>query len=702
MKGFEQRIPIWQKALTAVLVVLSVSSVCLFAKTYSRLDTSMQRERVASITQLGTLISDKVLLLQESYIDVTMQLASALTNSEAKTLSDVRKLFEYHPNLMLVTAGGGYRMLDGTRPILDHVKLDRNMEDGRHVQSSFHTIYGQGDYWMFSAPVEGIVIDQEEIIGLVNLIAAEQYEEVAAVSLYNELGASYVVDSSGAILMRPVQTEMNGIFNGYNLLNILNKEKVPESTCAVLKDALRDGGESQFTATIQNVIWLIQSVPLETGLSIVITVPISMTAHDTLSGMRNAIISIAILIGSLSALLLSWLLHFYRKNQENELSQAKMKAKNDFLDKMSHDIRTPLNAIIGMHELALRSIDDKEAVRDSLKKAKRSSQYLVSIINDVLDMSRIENGKMQVSRSQFHMEELLTQIEQMESIPAQEKGITLSVQLKSEIERDFIGDPVRICQCLVNLISNAIKFTPDGGQVTLTYASRQLEDSRCLVDFTVSDTGIGMSREFQERIFNPFEQEESSLTSIYVGSGLGLAIVKHLVSLMGGEISVESVQGKGSVFTVSIPFNTVPKKSRKDGTYTDEELLKAIAGKRVLLVEDNEINREIMCELLHMLGLTVVQAENGRKAVDLFAESTPGSYALVLMDIKMPVMGGLEATKQIRKLGHADSQTIPIVALSANAYQEDREKSIQAGMQAHLAKPIEINEIKKVLKEYIS
>lgn len=702
MKGFEQRIPIWQKALTAVLVVLSVSSVCLFAKTYSRLDTSMQRERVASITQLGTLISDKVLLLQESYIDVTMQLASALTNSEAKTLSDVRKLFEYHPNLMLVTAGGGYRMLDGTRPILDHVKLDRNMEDGRHVQSSFHTIYGQGDYWMFSAPVEGIVIDQEEIIGLVNLIAAEQYEEVAAVSLYNELGASYVVDSSGAILMRPVQTEMNGIFNGYNLLNILNKEKVPESTCAVLKDALRDGGESQFTATIQNVIWLIQSVPLETGLSIVITVPISMTAHDTLSGMRNAIISIAILIGSLSALLLSWLLHFYRKNQENELSQAKMKAKNDFLDKMSHDIRTPLNAIIGMHELALRSIDDKEAVRDSLKKAKRSSQYLVSIINDVLDMSRIENGKMQVSRSQFHMEELLTQIEQMESIPAQEKGITLSVQLKSEIERDFIGDPVRICQCLVNLISNAIKFTPDGGQVTLTYASRQLEDSRCLVDFTVSDTGIGMSREFQERIFNPFEQEESSLTSIYVGSGLGLAIVKHLVSLMGGEISVESVQGKGSVFTVSIPFNTVPKKSQKDGTYTDEELLKAIAGKRVLLVEDNEINREIMCELLHMLGLTVVQAENGKKAVDLFAESTPGSYALVLMDIKMPVMGGLEATKQIRKLGHADSQTIPIVALSANAYQEDREKSIQAGMQAHLAKPIEINEIKKVLKEYIS
>lgn len=702
MKGFEQRIPIWQKALTAVLVVLSVSSVCLFAKTYSRLDTSMQRERVASITQLGTLISDKVLLLQESYIDVTMQLASALTNSEAETLSDVRKLFEYHPNLMLVTAGGGYRMLDGTRPILDHVKLDRNMEDGRHVQSSFHTIYGQGDYWMFSAPVEGIVIDQEEIIGLVNLIAAEQYEEVAAVSLYNELGASYVVDSSGAILMRPVQTEMNGIFNGYNLLNILNKEKVPESTCAVLKDALRDGGESQFTATIQNVIWLIQSVPLETGLSIVITVPISMTAHDTLSGMRNAIISIAILIGSLSALLLSWLLHFYRKNQENELSQAKMKAKNDFLDKMSHDIRTPLNAIIGMHELALRSIDDKEAVRDSLEKAKRSSQYLVSIINDVLDMSRIENGKMQVSRSQFHMEELLTQIEQMESIPAQEKGITLSVQLKSEIERDFIGDPVRICQCLVNLISNAIKFTPDGGQVTLTYASRQLDDSRCLVDFTVSDTGIGMSREFQERIFNPFEQEESSLTSIYVGSGLGLAIVKHLVSLMGGEISVESVQGKGSVFTVSIPFNTVPKKSQRDGTYTDEELLKAIAGKRVLLVEDNEINREIMCELLHMLGLTVVQAENGKKAVDLFAESTPGSYALVLMDIKMPVMGGLEATKQIRKLGHADSQTIPIVALSANAYQEDREKSIQAGMQAHLAKPIEINEIKKVLKEYIS
>lgn len=700
-KSSEKRVSAWKKCISAALTATAICSACLFAKSYNELNVSIQNERMTSITQLGTLISDKVLLLRKGYMDATRQLASTLMYSGAETLEDMGRLFEYDQDLMLITAGGSYMMMDGRRMLLNNVRLDGNLSDGKEVQSSFDTIYGLGDYWLFSIPIEGISIEGEEIIGLVNMVAARQYAEVAAVVLFDELGASYVVNQNGTILMRPAETEMNGIFSGYNLLNILSKEQVPAQSCSALENALLEGRENHFTATIRNEIWLVQSVPMEDGLSVVITVPVSMTAHATFEGMKDTILSIAIVILSLSALLLSWMLYFYRKNQKNELSQAKIKAKNDFLDKMSHDIRTPLNAIIGMHELALRSMDNREMVHDSLLKAKRSSQYLVSIINDVLDMSRIESGKMSISHSRFRMSELLEHVEQMETVPAREKNLVFSVQRKSVIDVDFIGDSVRIRQCLVNLISNSIKFTPEGGRVSLVYESRPLEDGRCLVRFTVSDTGIGMSREFLERIFNPFEQEESSLTSANIGSGLGLSIVNNLVSLMNGEITVDSQQGKGSVFTITIPFDTVPQEDTKEERYPDEELLKEIKGKRILLVEDNMINREIMCELLSMLGLIIVEAEDGRKALEAFAESEPGYYDLILMDIKMPVMDGLEAAGRIRALNRPDSRTVPIIALSANAYQEDMEKSMAAGMQAHLAKPIEIEEIKKVLKEYI-
>ena len=700
-KGSEQNVSTWQKCFTAVLMVTAICSACLFAKSYNELNASIQNERMASITQLGTLISDKVLLLRKGYMDATRQLASTLMYSGAETLEDMERLFEHDQDFMLITDGGSYMMLDGRRMILNNARLDGNLSDGKEVQSSFDTIYGLGDYWLFSIPVEGITIEGEEIIGLVNMVAARQYAEVAAVVLFDELGASYVVNQNGAILMRPAETEMNGIFSGYNLLNILVKEQVSAESCSALENALLEGRENHFTAAIRNEIWLIQSVPMEDGLSVVITVPISMTAHATFEGMKDTIFSIAIVIVSLSVLLLSWTLYFYRKNQKNELSQAKIRAKNDFLDKMSHDIRTPLNAIIGMHELALRSMDNREMVLDSLLKAKRSSQYLVSIINDVLDMSRIESGKMSVSHSRFSMSELLDHVEQMETVPARDKNLLFSILRKSVIDVDFIGDSVRIRQCLVNLISNSIKFTPEGGQVSLVYESRPLENSRCLVRFTVSDTGIGMSREFLKRIFNPFEQEESSLTSVNIGSGLGLSIVNHLVSLMDGEITVDSEQGKGSVFTIAIPFDTVPQAEAEEERYPDEELLKEIKDKRILLVEDNMINREIMCELLSMLGLIVLEAEDGQKALEAFAESESGYYAMILMDIKMPVMDGLEAARRIRALNRPDSRTIPIIALSANAYKEDMVKSIEAGMQAHLAKPIEIEEIKRVLNEYI-
>lgn len=368
---------------------------------------------------------------------------------------------------------------------------------------------------------------------------------------------------------------------------------------------------------------------------------------------------------------------------------------------MSHDIRTPLNAIIGMHELALNSPDDRAVVLDCLKKAKMSSSYLVSIINDVLDMSKIESGKMTISRRQFSMEELLDHVMQMEEIPAREKNLSLSLNIESLINTDFIGDPVRIRQCLINLISNAVKFTPEGGTIVVEYAAQPIDRKQSRIRFTIQDTGIGMSEDFLNRIFKPFEQEYSSLTSAYVGSGLGLSIVKSLVSLMGGDITVESKMGIGSKFTITVPLSIAPMSTSSGEAGSDKELLTRIRDRRVLVAEDNDINREIIFMLLKELGLVVDVAVHGRDVVEQYTKSQPGYYSLILMDIQMPVMGGLEAARQIRSSGHPDGKTVPIVALSANAFDEDSQRSLDAGMQAHMAKPVDLAELKQILNKYL-
>lgn len=689
------------KPLAAFFFVVFIICLLLFAQSYRELNRSIQDERVASVQQLGILISDKVSMLRDDYAEETQRLATILMNSDITDMEVLQRIFSGSGDILLVTDTGNFLSVDGSRWLVDDNELRRNVLEGTEVKSSFATVQTRGDYWLFSVGVEDVVIDGISIVGLVRLIDAQEYANVATIPLYGGLGASYVVDSDGHILMRPKTVGINNVFKGYNLFNILEREGVDPSGIEKLKAAVREGTEYQLVSKIQGSTWLLQSISGDPGHGIIITVPVSVTARETYSRMRNAIVLIALMILSLSILVLSSLVLLMKKNQQVELNQAKAKAKNDFLDKMSHDIRTPLNAIIGMHELALGSLDDREVLLDCLKKAKMSSEYLVSIINDVLDMSKIESGKMTISHRQFSMEELLNHVEQMELLPAGEKGLKFSLEIKTPINHDFIGDPVRIRQCLVNLISNALKFTPQGGTVRFLYESSAIDEEHALVIFTVSDTGIGMSEEFLSRIFNPFEQEYSSLTSTYVGSGLGLSIVNSLVTLMGGDIAVDSRLGQGSTFTLRIPMETAAKAEQSAAPEPEEEFLEQIRGKRVLFVEDNEINREIGSLTLERLGLLVETAENGKAAVEKVEGSPKGYYAIILMDIQMPVMNGLEAARCIRASACPDAGDIPIVALSANAFDEDSRRSLEAGMQAHLAKPIDLIELKQVLKKYI-
>lgn len=546
----------------------------------------------------------------------------------------------------------------------------------------------------------GIVLNGKRVQAIIRTVDAQDFSTAAAMSIYDAQGASYVVNEYGTILMRPVVKQTSDEFAGYNLLATLHSGGVPEESVAILENALVHGQDAKLVIPFSGNTWMIQSVPSEDGRSIVVAVPISITAQSTFSQMRNAILFVALICLSLGGLLLLTLLRFYRRAQATRLLQAKAMAKSDFMSKMSHDIRTPLSGIIGMLDLASSSLDNREELETYLSQAGSSSKYLVSIINDVLDMSKIESGKMSIASEPFSMDSLLACIQQMENVPAREKGVNLQLVTSGIDTLDFIGDSVRIQQIIMNLVSNSIKFTPRDGFVRISISCNTTQIGETAdVHLIVSDSGMGMSPEFLQKLFQPFEQERSSMTQTASGSGLGLSIVKNLVELMGGTIAVQSALQKGTSFTICLPLKTTPKIAAKE--LVTQQSQHSLAGKRILLVEDHPMNRMIISKYLEKSGILVEDAENGKIALDTFTASPSGYYSLILMDIMMPVMGGLESTRKIRTSGHPDATTVPIIALSANAYMEDAEKSKQAGMQAHLAKPIDVTALNNVLIEYI-
>lgn len=377
------------------------------------------------------------------------------------------------------------------------------------------------------------------------------------------------------------------------------------------------------------------------------------------------------------------------------------KAKTEFLSRMSHEIRTPMNAIVGMTAIAQSVIGDDKKVGECLNKISTSTKYLLSLINDILDMSRIESGSMTVCRENFNLDNLIDELVVLMSAQAENKSITLAVK-RSYTERFLIGDELRLNQVLINIIGNALKFTPEHGTITISVEQIALEAESATIRFSVEDTGIGINENNLTRIFTAFEQAEDNTARRFGGTGLGLAISNNLVKLMGGKLDVRSEEGVGSEFFFTITFSLAEEMGKTDVVEVSEEKTIHFEGKRLLVVEDNEINAEIAQTVLEMAGIESELAQDGLQALEKFKEKPVGYYDAVLMDIRMPVMDGLEATKRIRTLGKEDSRTIPIVAMSANAFDEDMKKSIDSGMNGHLSKPIDIDKLYKVLQGIMS
>ena len=386
-------------------------------------------------------------------------------------------------------------------------------------------------------------------------------------------------------------------------------------------------------------------------------------------------------------------------------AEAANRAKSTFLSNMSHDIRTPMNAIIGFTTLAVSNIDDQKRVRDYLGKILSSGSHLLSLINDILDMSRIESGKIHLEETEVSLSDILHDLKTIISGQINAKQLEFYIDAMEVTNEDVYCDKTRLNQVLLNLLSNAVKFTPAGGTVSVRLKQfpgtvKGIE----LYEIRVKDNGIGMSPEFVEKIFSPFERERTSTVSRTQGTGLGMAITKNIVDMMGGTIDVQTEQGKGTEFIVCLPFRIQSEKHHTEKIAEDTILPAAgsdFRGKRILLVEDNELNSEIAVELLNAYGFVVDTAENGAEAVEKVKNSTPGNYDLVLMDVQMPVMNGYEATKQIRALNDPALAGITILAMTANAFNEDRKKALECGMNGFLSKPIVIEELIGTLQKNI-
>lgn len=396
---------------------------------------------------------------------------------------------------------------------------------------------------------------------------------------------------------------------------------------------------------------------------------------------------------------------FYRKRQkklaaEVAAAESASREKSEFLSRMSHEIRTPMNGIVGMTELARHWVDDPEKVQAYLEKIRLSSDYLLQLINDILDMSRIESGKVELLQEPFDLGNLVERLQTMFTSKAQDAALNFQIETALLPVSTVVGDELRLSQVVVNLVSNAVKFTPAQGTVRVEIRQERVKPELCRVTIVVADTGIGMKPEFQKRVFEPFEQADAETSHRYGGTGLGLAISNNLVQLMGGEIKLQSAPGKGSTFTIQVMLPLAaqqqagPRQTKQAGASGTHSL----AGYRLLLAEDNALNAEIAVSLLELEGARVDTAENGRDAVQIFVNSDPDFYQAILMDIQMPVMNGLEACGAIRNSLHRAAKTIPIIGLSANAFQQDAAKAMECGMNGYVVKPFSMEKLLEAIE----
>jgi len=688
--------------LSVILIALAVCSFFMFLYFNSRSRRTVQAERENYTTEIADQLTRNINNLQGSYTREVLNSAEVLLSLRPSSLEEIGLFLPDRKNAVhfLVTDSGKVVSLSGSACTLSNEFFTNEiaLSQKENVVMTYTTLNLAQDYLLFGKKIDPMTVEGTTYVAWMIGVTSDQFRQNMTISLFNGLGAGYLISRDGSIVIKSNDSSM--VFSGYNLFAALLAGGVTDKQISGLTSAMENGGGT-INATVNGVGWLISCRSTEfDGDYIIVAVPLSMTAAETYRSMNLAVAFAFVFIIALAGALGLFLLYAARRRQEEDRRMDAVEAQTNFLAKMSHDIRTPLNAVTGMLELAADHNHSRAEVDDFVSKARNSAAYLLELINGMLDLQKINSGKMETVHEPFSVSELLYDIDTMYKPVLEEKGLTFVMEGREQFNVEYIGDGIKIKQILMNLLSNAMKFTDRGGSVTVSAGRSPIDENTDEVLFTVTDTGIGMSEEFQRRIFQPFEQEKSSSVSGYVGTGLGLSIVKSLTELLGGNVSVTSRVGAGSSFFVRIPLERGKTVSfRSDQA---EEQIAPFNHQHVLLAEDNAINQQIAVLLMReRMNLEVDAVDDGKKAVETMTDSAPGYYAAVILDVRMPVMNGLEAAAAIRALDRADAKTIPILALSANTYGEDVRRSLEAGMNAHLAKPIEVTELSAALHKYI-
>ena len=555
---------------------------------------------------------------------------------------------------------------------------------------------------------------------------------------YENNNSVYVLDNNGFKLFNANETEL---LKGHNVYTVLSQMSyLHGSSFAEAKERLTRTGSCYSNAVLDGTEYFYALKQMENAQwTLAFLVPAEYVAVNTqkLVNIVMVIIIVIALAFSVVTVFVGWFLLRQKQQQElqaekeanlrleqyniqltqanDELRRAQdiaaealqsaeraSKAKTDFLSNMSHDIRTPMNAIVGLTALMENELDEPEKLADHLGKLKSSGQLLLDIINNILDMSRIESGKTTLTIEPMDLSHQLDQLNTMIFSQANVKKQTFTVSTHIQ-HKNLLADPTRLNQVLMNILSNAVKYTPQGGHIRFEAEELPRNDHYAKYRFIVQDDGIGMSAAYQKTLFDPFTREEKSGTNKVQGTGLGMAITKSIVDLMGGTIRVESATGKGTRFEVVLEF---PIDAEADKVQTapalpeEAEAVSPLSGMNFLCAEDNAINAEILELLLETKGAHCTICSNGQEIVDAFASVKPGEYDMILMDVQMPVMDGLEATRRIRSGENPLGRTIPILAMTANAFLEDMQKSRDAGMDEHLSKPVDINALEQTVKRF--
>ena len=648
---------------------------------------------------------------------------------------------ESESTLIFLQENGKAITTDGTKLRVDMPsKLLLDLRNGYNIGKLVSLDYNQKkkDGYLVAIPCQEYTIKGETYTAIGTLYDHSKLDSMLSVKSYNGNAYLFMLDNDGNITY--TNQKEDKFFRNYFLLKHLKGDQaITEEEADSLQKNL-DGREQGVELVESDKPYYLGYCPIENNNTMLICIVEKSVVDNVLRDYQKTIVFETILMAGFILLLFAGLFYsisrrslaeqkaeYEKRNNEiqtqamkdmeesnKKLKKAKdittealqtaenaNKAKTDFLSNMSHDIRTPMNAIIGMTSLIRHDAGNKAKVIEYADKIDISSQHLLGIINDVLDMSKIEAGKTVFKYTDFSILDFITELNTIFHSQIDEKNQTLTI-IKENIRHEWVnGDQVHLMQIFSNLVSNAVKYTQEGGKIQFLVEECETKSSvYAKYRFLVSDNGMGMSADFKDTIFDAFTRAESSMTNKIQGTGLGMAITKNLVEAMGGTIDVESELGQGSCFEVLIDLRIAEDRfvSSAEQAEKDEPAGNVLKGMRFLCAEDNELNAEILMELLKIEGAECTICENGKRVLEAFEQSAPGDYDMILMDVQMPVMNGYEATKAIRRSSHELAKTIPIIAMTANAFSEDIQHSLAAGMNAHVSKPVEMKVLEKTIR----